>query len=244
MGGILLELEDLEEAVFLRRPNRFVGEVRMEDSTERVHVADPGRLEELLYPSARVLVQKAPPGSARKTQYSLVAARDGDRWVLVNTGMHRRLATALLEDPAISPFGPVSDCRAEVTSPLGGSRFDFLLGMEEGDDLWLEVKGCTLRRNGTALFPDAPTVRGTRHLRELTELTVCMGKRTAVLFLVFTGGVRYLAPNRDTDPAFADAFRDALVAGVDIRGVGFDLEGGCLVYTGPVPCAVEGSPGG
>ena len=232
------------EVEFLRRPNRFIGEVRMDGSVVKVHVADPGRMEELLYPSARVLIRKAPPGSGRKTQYSLVAARRGDRWVLVNTGIHRRLATALLEDPGISPFGPVSTCRAEVSSPLGGSRFDFLLGMKEGDDLWLEVKGCTLQRNGTALFPDAPTTRGTRHLRELTELTVGMGMRTAVLFLVFTGEVRYLAPNRDTDPAFADAFQDALAAGVVIRGAGFDLEDGCLVYTGPVPCVAEGAAGG
>ncbi len=237
-SGSLLSLDELEEAVFLSRKNRFVGTVRVQGSSSSMHIPDPGRLKELLYRGNRILVRKAPENSGRKTGWSLIAGMSQAGWVLTNTFLHRRLSEAILSDPFISPFGRLSEFRAEVTPPGKRSRFDFLLTTHEGQRIWLEVKGCTLRKGGRALFPDAPTKRGTRHLSELAEFSLS-GSSCAVMFLVFPRGVECFSPNDETDPDFAVAFRKAREAGVRIYPIRLGFDGRDVRYLGKLEICAE-----
>ncbi|OPL18127.1 MAG: hypothetical protein AVO35_06385 [Candidatus Aegiribacteria sp. MLS_C] len=234
----LMELRDLSSGVFLRRKNRFVGIVEIGGERSEIHVADPGRLRELLYPGNRVLVMAAGEASTRRTRWSLVAGRGDKGWVLLNTTLHRKLAESILARPGISPFAQLRGWKAEV-SPSGiSSRFDFLLDPDGPEPVWLEVKGCTLKSGDRALFPDAPTTRGTRHLRDLAGLSR-EGSRCAVVFLVFPPGVGCFAPNSAMDPDFASAFADALDAGVDFHFLRLDFDGERVLYEGALPLCPE-----
>ncbi len=219
------------QAVFVIRPNRFLALVDLEGVEDRVkvHVHDPGRLEELLYPGNPVLIKREPkPG--RKTKWDLLAARKGKRWVFVHSGYHRVLAERILADPDISPLGKVDDVRPEVT--FGGSRLDFLVSRAGGETV-LEVKGCTLAQDNVALFPDAPTARGKRHLEELTRLKV-EGYDAAVVFLVFARGECF-APNTATDPDFSQALVTALEQGVEAHALGLEYGDGVISYRDVIP---------
>ncbi|MBN2587956.1 MAG: DNA/RNA nuclease SfsA [Candidatus Fermentibacteraceae bacterium] len=230
----LLTLSNLRPAVFLRRRNRFVGIAEIGGSRFDIHVADPGRLTELLYPGNSILVRPAPIGSHRRTRWSLMAGMGESGWVLLNTFLHRRIAESLLSKPAISPFGELRAWKAEVCPAGFASRFDFHLEPEEGGPVWLEVKGCTLKRGRRALFPDAPTTRGTRHMKELAVLSRD-GNRCAVMFLVFPGGVQCFAPNGMTDPDFEAAFREALDSGVTVHPLQLGFNGSEVTFSDMLP---------
>jgi sugar fermentation stimulation protein A len=236
---LLLEIEGALEGTFLARPNRFLCSVSVQDSSTPVqaHVADPGRLGELLFPGNPVLVKRAPEGGKRKTGYSLLAAATDTGWVLVNTTYHRAIAGTILRESSISPFGKICDLRAEVT-PVGmSSRFDYLVTADDGSRMWLEVKGCTLASGKTALFPDAPTSRGRKHLEELTSLRRS-GERASVMFLVMAGGVDCLRANPDTDPGFAALLRNAVDTGVNVVAVLLAFDGRRILYRGELPVCV------
>lgn len=225
---VLLTIPDTVPATFLSRPNRFllVALITGSKETVRVHVPDPGRLKELLYHGNRLLLTPATGVSSRKTNWSLVGAMDATGWILVNTTYHRKIATSLFMGSS-SPFGIVNNLSAEVKSPSGHSRFDFLLNY----DLWVEVKGCTLKKGKEALFPDAPTTRGVKHLTELTTLAMS-GLKTAVVFLVFVRDVDYFTVNRTTDIAFAKALEKAVVSGVSIYPIQISFNGRDIEYVG------------
>jgi len=204
------------EGIFRDRPNRFLGIVDLPKEHggpgQLVHVHDPGRLSELLFAGNRVVLRRADrPG--RKTAWTLMAARYDHQWVLVNSGLHRQISHALLSDCEASPLGPAASLDAEVT--YGNSRLDYRVTMPDGSTVWLEVKGCTLALDHTALFPDAPTSRGARHMRELMEI-VRGGERAALLILIFRRDVRCFSPNAVTDPCFAQVFSRAVAAGVEV----------------------------
>ncbi len=223
----LLFVPDTQQAVFLSRPNRFLLNARISSGEiVEVHVPDPGRLKELLYAGNNILIIPAPENTVRKTKWSLAAAEDLTGWILVNTSFHRKIATSLLSG-SNSPLGYVTELKAEVTSPSGQSRFDFLVN----GDTWVEVKGCTLKVGREALFPDAPTARGLKHVTELTELALS-GKRAAVIFLVFVREVDHFKANEGTDPAFASALKIAQSAGVEIYPVQLSFNGKQVEYRG------------
>lgn len=226
------------EAVFLERPNRFLGIAEIDGVRERIHVPDPGRLRELLYPRAGILVRRAPSGSKRKTAWTLMAARSphGDGWILTNSLLHGSIAHRLLSSPSLSPFGEATEVRAEV--PVGGSRLDFRLQTPELGTVYVEVKGCTLVEDGEGLFPDAPTSRGRRHMEELATLARA-GTAAAVLFLVF-GPARLVGPNPATDPAFAESFWSAVRSGVRVHAHRVAYDGEKVVSAGPAGCLVGG----
>jgi sugar fermentation stimulation protein A len=210
---------------------------RVEGAVQRVHVPDPGRLSELLFPGARVLLRRAPRSARRKTAWTLMAAGDpnGDGWVLTNTFLHRPLAEELLRLPD-GPFGSRKRVRAEVN--VGGSRLDFLLTGPAGLRRFVEVKGCTLVRGGVGLFPDSPTVRGRRHMDELRRLAGT-GAEASVLFLLF-GSAALVGPNRAADPGFSASYWRAVDAGVTVhvRRIGYDGTG--VVDLGPGGCLLRG----
>lgn len=233
----LIKIDGLKEGVFIDRPNRYLANVQIDGEVVLVHVHDPGRLKELLYAQNRCLVKHV-PSDKRKTQWDMIAAQKADEFVLVHSGYHRYIAEAILKDAEINPFGVFSTMKAEAK--YGHSRIDFLAQVEKkhGDPqtetIWVEVKGCSLSEEGVAKFPDAPTVRGTRHLEELMCIRAS-GERAGVLLLVLSNAQLFV-PKRDTDPKFYDAFYRALENGVEIHPIKVLLKPtGELEYKGPVP---------
>ena len=183
-------------AVFLTRPNRFIVRAMLPDAGEvEAYMPNPGRLRELLLPGATVLLAR----SAGKQPFVVAGVeRDGEA-VMLHTHWNNLVARRLLEARLIPGLEQARVLRAEV--PVGRSRFDFLLEDDRGE-LLLEVKSCTLFGNGVAMFPDAVTERGRRHLEELASLARA-GRRCAVLFVVHTSRVRSFQPDYHTDPEFA-----------------------------------------
>jgi sugar fermentation stimulation protein A len=209
-----------------------LAKVSVDGCEELVHVHDPGRLKELLYKGNVCLIRYA-AGPKRKTEWDMVAARKGTEYVLVHSGYHRYISEALIQNPEISPFGKIQSLRAEVTN--GDSRLDYKLIGEAGRPIWVEVKGCSLSVAGVAKFPDAPTVRGTRHLRSLMAIKAS-GERAAALIIVLSEADVF-EPNWETDPEFSRTFYEALDSGVEIIPVQvlFNAEKGTFNYIKRLP---------
>jgi sugar fermentation stimulation protein A len=202
----------LHEGIFLQRLNRFAAEVRIGRSVRRVHVANSGRLGELLVAGARVLVHPV-ASPARSTSHDLVLTHHAGVLVSVDSRAPAAVAAEAFLGPGVPPLPPADEVHTEV--PLGRGRID--LCVRSGGEEWLvEVKGCTLVREGTAIFPDAPTARGRRHVEELTAV-VSQGGRAMVLFVIQRADAERFAPNTETDPAFARALAEAAEAGVVVR---------------------------
>ncbi|HUG40114.1 MAG TPA: DNA/RNA nuclease SfsA [Longimicrobiales bacterium] len=213
---------DLCEARFAERPNRFLLRCGLPgaDAPVEVHLADPGRLRELLLPGRRVWIRPAstaPRSPARRTAWSavLVESPDGRGLVSVDTTLPNRLIRRALEAGALDELAGWRLERREWT--LGASRIDFLLARGE-DRLALEVKSVTLVEDGVALFPDAVTARGARHVRELAEVAARPGWEAAILFVLQRPDAHRIEAARAIDPAFADALADARAAGVRVLG--------------------------
>ncbi len=212
----------LVPARFEARPNRFVVHARLREGGEPVvaHLADPGRLRELLVPGRRLWLRPAAEEShkARKTRWSAVLVEaPGDLLVSVDTNIPNRLIGEALRRGALPELGPYRLERAEHR--LGRSRIDFLLGPTgtgAGPPLLLEVKSVTLVEEGVALFPDAVTARGARHVRELASHVRSGAYRAAVLFVVQRPDVGKVVAARAIDPNFADALEEARAAGVQV----------------------------
>ncbi|HOB34710.1 MAG TPA: DNA/RNA nuclease SfsA [Bacillota bacterium] len=197
---------------FCRRPNRFVAVVDIGGETVTAHVPTSGRLGELLLPGAEVQVRRA-AGPKRKTAWDLMLVRTGDTWVSLDSRLPNFLVGQLLRADALPPFRGATDIRPEST--FRGSRFDFAFSDGDGRPTLVEVKSVTLVEGGLAMFPDAPTTRGARHVEELA-LAAAEGYRAAVLFIVQRDDAVAFAPNRRTDPAFARALCAARAAGVEV----------------------------
>ncbi|MBQ7184544.1 MAG: DNA/RNA nuclease SfsA [Clostridia bacterium] len=193
-------------AVFLKRLDRFSALVDRDGSRETVHVKNTGRLGELFVPGAEVwLSRAASPG--RKTAYDLVTVRKADGALYnVDSQAPNRAVLEWLREGAWDEMCPEFS--------YGSSRIDFFM-RRGGERYLMEVKGCTLVRDGIGIFPDAPTLRGTKHLRELTR-AAGEGFRACAAFVIQTDGVDTVRPNRETDPAFADALEEAEQRGVRI----------------------------
>ena len=201
-----MQYDNVRRAVFLARPNRFLARAELDGAVETVHVKNTGRCRELLVPGAEIWLTRS-DNPDRKTRYDLIAVRKADG-VLFNIDSQAPNA-AVGEWLARQGFD-----RIQPEYRFGQSRVDFC--MERGGLRYLlEVKGCTLERAGVGYFPDAPTERGTKHLRELTA-AVARGWQAAVAFVMQAGGMQKVLPNRETDPAFADALAAAERAGVRV----------------------------
>ena len=188
-----------EKATFIERPNRFIVHCRYRGRTIRAYMPNPGRMRELLLPGAQLHFTRNEPGSTRKTDFTIVAVEREGLPILLHTHLTNDAARFLLEQRAIAGLEKAEITRAEYT--VGRSRFDFLM-QEAGHNLLLEVKSCTLFGKRAALFPDAVTARGRRHLEELAALSD-EGYKTAVLFMVHSPRPAFFAPDYHTDPEFA-----------------------------------------
>ncbi len=202
-----LEKKALIKARFLARPNRFL--VVCEDASgnrTKAFLPNPGRLTELLLPDvALYLIHQPEDAHNRATQYTVLAVEHAGRPIMLHTHWCNYVARILLDAKAVPGLEAAHIVRPEIT--VGRSRFDFLMRDDYGE-IFVEVKSCTLFGNGVAMFPDAVTERGRRHLLELAEISRTGKARCRVLFVVQTPTVRCFMPDYHTDPAFAQAMLD------------------------------------
>jgi sugar fermentation stimulation protein A len=211
----LFKLENLRNGIFLSRPNRFVSEIEYNNYVKLAHIHDPGRLKELLIKGSEILFTD----SKGKMKYYVKAVEANKEWVIIDTALHSKIASLVFK--YIPEFSEVEDIRREV--PLGKSRIDFML-----NGRYIEVKGVTLVDNGLALFPDAPTERGTRHVREIIK------HNGMLLFLVFREAI-CLKPNYETDPKFFKALSEAKEKNIKIFAIRISFDGETIYYRGNVP---------
>ena len=210
-GGFSMRYDNMVPGIFLSRPNRFIAHVEIGRQTEVVHVKNTGRCKELLPPGAQVWCQHF-SNPNRKTKYDLITVRKGSR--LIN--MDSQAPNAAAKEWLLSGgLGEITDLKAE--SFHGDSRYDFTF-LKDGKRCFLEVKGVTLENDGICAFPDAPTERGAKHLRGLTE-AVKDGFGAYVLFVIQMSDVKYLHPNDVTDPNFGTSLREAAASGVQVLAV-------------------------
>lgn len=208
-----MRYHDVCAATFLERPNRFIARVLLEGRIETVHVKNTGRCRELLVPGCTVYLEKG-TNPNRKTAYDLIAVEKGSRLINMDAQAPNRV---FAEWAVAGNFLPgVTAVRPEFT--YGASRLDFCLETENGPCL-VEVKGVTLEENGRAFFPDAPTERGVKHIREL-QRAARDGIDAALFFVVQLTDIRSVSPNDVTHPAFGSALREAAAEGV--RVVAYD----------------------
>lgn len=221
------------EGRFLSRPNRFIAKVTIDGREETVHVKNTGRCKELLVPGCTVWLSVA-DNPARKTKYDLIAVekrRPGRSVLLINVDSQAPNTVAAEWLVHSELFSARAVLRREVR--YGNSRFDVYV--EDGvRRAFVEVKGVTLEENGVARFPDAPTERGIKHLR---ELTACLndGYEAYVLFVIQMNGVSSFSPNDDTHPAFGAALREAAAAGVRLLAMDCTVTPDSLALRLPVP---------
>ena len=223
-----MRYRNIEEAVFLDRPNRFIAHVELEGKAETVHVKNTGRCRELLIPGATVYLERS-ENPLRKTAWDLVAVRKGER--LIN--MDSQAPNKVFGEFALSGgFVPgVTSLWPEYT--YGDSRLDFALQTEQGFHL-VEVKGVTLEVEGAVYFPDAPTERGVKHLRELTRAAAA-GIDASAVFVVQMEEVSHMSPNDVTHPEFGQALREARAAGVNVRAFACKVEPDSLTIHREIP---------
>lgn len=214
---ISIKFGDLVKASFLQRSDRFLVLCRLDHSKEiaLAHLADPGRLKELLVPGA-LLYLRFTDNPKRKTQWSvvLVMAPDGVTLVSLQPTLANHLAAQAIERGGLPELGDWRLKRPEYAH--GNSRWDFLLENAQGAQMLLEVKSCTLVNDGIAMFPDAVTKRGKRHVQELAQLHASGGFFAAMLFVVQRADARAFRPATHIDPAFAEALRLAHSGGVKV----------------------------
>ena len=217
---------------FRNRPNRFIAHVEIDGKEQVVHVKNTGRCRELLVPGATVWCQHS-DHPARKTQYDLITVRKGQRLINMDSQAPNAAAREWLESGGL---GEIDNLRQETVH--GDSRFDFSFTLE-GRTCFLEVKGVTLEDNGVCAFPDAPTQRGTKHLRGLAE-AARQGYGAYVLFVIQMADVKYLHPNDRTDPNFGAALREAAAQGVKVLAVRCQVSEDEMTISGSVPVRLEG----
>lgn len=206
-----MEYKITRQAIFLKRPNRFIAIVTIDGEEETVHVKNTGRCKELLIEGAKVILEKS-DNPNRKTKYSLIAVYKGDVLINMDSQVPNAVVAEALRDGKILEIGDVSFIKREVT--YSNSRFDiyYQKGEKKG---FIEVKGVTLERDGVALFPDAPTIRGSRHVYEMIKAKE-EGYEANIMLLIQMAGVEYFIPNSEMDKEFASALRLAKEKGVNI----------------------------
>lgn len=221
----------LKGAFFVARRNRFVGEIELGGERALAHVPSSGRMAELLRPGARVYVAgQTRPGV--KLKYRILLADYGGVLVSVDSLLPNRLALRALQSGCLPDLAGCSVIKPEAA--FGQGRFDFLIRGPAGEECFIEVKSVTLVEEGVALFPDAPSERGARHMEELAAARRD-GYRAAVLFVIQRADAHCFRPNRPRDPRFSEELSRAASAGVEVLAYRCRVSLGEVVLDGPVP---------
>lgn len=222
-----MHYSNMERGVFLERPNRFVARVALNGQTQTCHVKNTGRCKELLAPGAEVGVQHVISPN-RVTEWDLISVRKGNRLINMDAAAPNRVFGEWARAGGFLPG--LTTIKSEVVH--GDSRFDFY--METTDKrIFAEIKGVTLEEDGVARFPDAPTLRGVKHLHGLIDC-VHQGYEAWAVFVIQMEGVGYMEANRRTHPEFADAMEEARRAGVHLLAMDCRVDWDMLEIRNPV----------
>ena len=223
-----MHYSNIQRAIFLRRPNRFIAHIEVDGREEVCHVKNTGRCRELLTDRATIYVEHH-DNPNRKTKYSLIAVEKDDLLINMDSQAPNKVVGEWLLEK--EPFGKVKLLKPECT--YGSSRFDFYLETET-EKIFIEVKGVTLEEDGIVRFPDAPTERGIKHLEELCAC-VEAGYKAAVIFVVQMEGMQHFEPNDKTHPQFGEALRQARKAGVEVLAYECKVTPSSLEITKSIP---------
>lgn len=204
-----MRYDNIHKGTFLSRPNRFIANVEIDGKAEVCHVKNTGRCKELLVEGCTVWLEHSDSGS-RKTAFDLVAVEKGDRLINMDSQAPNKAVGEWLREKM--PFGEGFLVYPE--KKYGNSRFDFYLESQD-KKIFMEVKGCTLEKDGVVLFPDAPTLRGVKHIEELSHC-IDEGYEAYIMILVQMSNVKYFTPNYVTHPEFGEALEKASRKGVKI----------------------------
>ncbi len=204
-----MQYPDMKTGIFLKRPNRFIAHVEIDEQMEICHVKNTGRCRELLIPGATLLLEPA-SNPNRKTKYSVIGVYKGDTLINMDSQAPNQVAEEWIRTSG--HFPNVTFIKREKT--YRNSRFDLYFEYD-GKKAFMEVKGCTLEEDGVARFPDAPTERGIKHIK---ELAACLndGYEAYILFVIQMKGITHFEPNDRTHKAFGDALRAASATGVHV----------------------------
>ena len=199
--------KNIKHGKFISRPNRFIAQVEIEGRLETCHVKNTGRCRELLIPGVTVCVEVS-DNPNRKTKYDLIAVYKGRTLINMDSQAPNKVFGEWIENYFENVIFVKPECKYK------SSRFDFYIETAK-DKIFAEIKGVTLEENGVAMFPDAPTERGIKHIKELIE---CIGDgyKAYLFFIVQMEECLHFAPNRKTHPEFADALEAAEKLGVNI----------------------------
>ena len=210
----------LLNATFISRPNRFITIVKIDNKLYKSHLADPGRLKELLLPGAKLLVHQVRGVSNRKTNFSTIMINHKGQLIsLVSTLPNKFISEAIIKEQ-LPMFKKYKILNSEFT--IGSHRIDFVLNGKNNKKLFLEVKSVTLVKNGIAQFPDAITDRGRRHVILLTDL-VKSGKNAGIIFVCQRSDVISFKPFWKRDPKFSRALLDGYKIGLKIWCISVEL---------------------
>lgn len=224
---------NIHEGIFKSRPNRFIAHVEVDGNIEICHVKNTGRCKELLIPDATVFLNKS-DNPNRATKYDLIAVKKGEHLINIDSQAPNKVFMEYLQSGKYIP--DIDHIKAE--SKYGNSRFDFFV--EAGQrKIFIEVKGVTLEEKVVALFPDAPTERGVKHLHELVRC-ISDGYEAHVVFVVQMSGVEHFTPNRKLHADFATALIAAESAGVKISAFDCTVTQDSLIIGNPVPVKLMG----
>ncbi len=220
-----MKYDVIVKGTFIDRPNRFIANVEINGKTEACHVKNTGRCKELLVKGA-VVYLAASGNPERKTRFDLVSVKKGDMLINMDSGAPNKAAGEYLR----KIYG--KDALIKPEKVYGQSRIDFYVEAK-GEKRFIEVKGVTLEEKGSALFPDAPTERGVKHIYELCN-AVNEGYKACILFVIQMKGIKDFSPNDKTHKAFGEALRYAEKHGVEIMAVDCTVTPQSMVIDGKV----------
>lgn len=224
-----MKYENIVKGEFQDRPNRFIANVLINSKTEVCHVKNTGRCRELLTKGATVYLQKS-NNPNRKTKYDLIAVQKGERIVNMDSQIVNCVALEYLPQM----FENITYVKPECK--YCNSRFDIYVETET-DKIFIEVKGVTLENDGVARFPDAPTERGIKHLKELQK-AVTEGYKAYALFVVQMDNVQYFEPNRMTHPEFAETLKLASKNGVNVLAYQCHVTSESIIMKNKIPVKI------
>ena len=209
-----MKYNNIVEAKFLERPNRFISYCKIDNNIEKVHVKNTGKCKELLIPNCTVFLEES-DNPNRKTKYSLIAVQKGDRLINMDSQVPNKVVyEALLNDKIILPGLDEKITKIKPETTYENSRFDIYLETEN-KKAFIEVKGVTLEENNIVMFPDAKTERGVKHINELVKASK-EGYLSYVVFVIQMSDVKYFTPNDKMHKELGDALRFAKDNGVNI----------------------------
>lgn len=224
---MIMKYKNIVKGRFLNRPNRFIAKIEINGQEESVHVKNTGRCKELFVPDAAVYLSRS-DNPERKTKYDLIAVEKKTSYtetLLVN--VDSQIPNAVAEEWLCTSDLFSGNARIKREVFYGNSRFDVYV--EDGErKAFIEVKGVTLENNGIASFPDAPTERGVKHVKELIKARKD-GYEAYVLFIIQMKGISVFKPNDKTHRAFGDALREAKKEGVSVLALDCIVEKGSII---------------